>query len=149
MTMGEYFSLTLVDAYGRQTSKRIEVEPQALLGDYATLAAAIASDIQAVTDLGLVTMTVTLPMSQAFAVTAGGNVDVGATFSGYVYGGDGKKASWKLPGIKAAKVDPDGSIDITEADVEDVLERFLQASGDLLLSDGEQISSWISGALDK
>jgi len=147
--MGEYFSFTLVDAYGRTTSKRVEVEPQALLGDYQTLCSAVVADIQAVTDLGLVRAEVTIPMTDTFAVTAGANVDTGATFSGWVYGTPGKKASWKLPGIKPAKVEADGTVDITEADIEDVLERFLQASGDLLLSDGEQISSWISGALDK
>lgn len=147
--MTEYFSFTLVDAYGRTTSKRIEVESQALLGDYQTLCTALVADLQAVTDLGLVRAEVTIPMTDSFAVTAGANVDVGATFSGWLYGALGKKASWKLPGIKAAKVNADGTIDIAEADIEDVLERFLQASGDLRLSDGEQIESWIAGALDK
>lgn len=147
--MGEYFSFTFIDSQGRTTSKRIEVEPQTLLGDYATLAAAIADDLEAVTDLGLVSCSVTIPIAESFAVTAASNIDVGATFSGYIAGGLGKKASWKLPGIKMALTDGVGGVPITQADVEDVLERFLTGAGDLMLSDGEQISEWLSGSLDK
>jgi hypothetical protein len=144
-----YFSLSFVDAYGRQASKRIEVEELTLLADYQAAATAIAGDLAAITDLGLLRMDLVISMGEDFAVTAGANRDTGATFSGYLYGGEGKKASWKLPGIKPAKVDADGSIDITDTEVKAMLDRFLQASGNLMLSDGEQIDSWISGTLDR
>jgi len=142
-----YYTCVLGDAYGRRTVKRLEVEEQALLVDYLAVALAVATDLEAVTDLQLIRMDLTLSMEQSFDVTAGANVDVGGTFSGYIDGGDGKKASHKVPSIKAALVDPDGSIPI-EGAVSDYLDNFLTA-GDLMLSDGETISAWISGTLDR
>lgn len=144
-----YLSCTFVDSFGRITRKRIEIEEQVLLADYQTVAGAVANELDPITDLGLLRMDLILSMGESFAVTAGANVDVGATFSGYIDGGAGKKASHKVPGFKTSLVDTDGSIDLTQADVDAYLDLFLAAGGYCELSDGEQISSWISGSLDK
>lgn len=147
--MPEYLSFVMIDAYGRHTNRKYEVETQALKADYGTLATAFAAEIEAISDLGVESVTLLRPLGVSHAVTAGANVDVGATFNGLLSGGEGKHASIKMPGFKAAKVDPDGSIDIEDADVEAFLDRFLTAAGDFLLSDGEQMASWTRGVLDR
>ena len=144
-----FFSVHLVDAYGRQMRKLIEVATQILLADYETIAGNYATALAAVTDLGLTKIDLLLSMDESFAVTAGANRDVGATFSGYTEPMTGKKASLKLPTIKAALVDPDGSVPIAGA-VDTYLDLWLQSeTPPLRLSDGETINAWIAGTLDK
>lgn len=147
--MAEYLSCVFIDSYGRHTNRRYEVETQVLKADYDTLATAFAAEIEEISDLGLVSITLLRPLGVSHAVTAGANVDVGATFNGLVYDGEGKQASIKVPGFKASLVDPDGSIPIDQVDVDAFLDRFLQAGGDFLLSDGEQMASWTKGSLDR
>jgi citrate lyase alpha subunit len=128
----------------------IEVETQALLADYITVAAAAVAALQDVTDLGLARIDLIVEdITTGFAVTAGSNVDVGATFSGILYNKGGAKASLKVPGIKADLVSIDGTVDIQETDVAAYLALYEQDGGTLLLSDGEQIDTWLSGVLDR
>lgn len=143
------YSLTLIDAYGRTTSKLLEVEEQALLADYVTLAGALMTELAAITDLGLVRMDLIIPIDESFAVTAGANKDTGGTFSGYLDAVPFKKASLKVPGIKPSKVAGDGTIPLDDVDVAAWLARYEAGAGDLMLSDGEQIDTWLSGTLDK
>lgn len=141
-------SVTLVDDYGRTTHRVYEMEPQALLADYITAAEAFLTALEAVTDLGCVRADFLIPLASApFAVTAGANVDVGATASGWIVDGNGKKASMKLPGIKASLVSDDGSVAITGATATFLAE--FEDAADFDLSDGEQIESWIRAALDR
>jgi hypothetical protein len=144
-----FFSLSLVDAFGRRTTKRIEVETQILLADYQAIATDVAGKLDAITDLQLVRMDLVLSMGETFDVVAGANVDVGGTFTGRIDGGEGKQASHKVPGFKLGKVDPDGTIDLTDADVDAYLDLYLAAGGTLLLSDGEQMEAWVKGHLDR
>lgn len=142
-------SVTMIDDYGRTTKRVYEIETQVDLATYTAAVAALLVDIQAVSDLGVVRADLILDgITAGYAVTAGANVDVGATFSGLIDGGNGKKASLKLPGIKAAVVNADGTVDLTDADVIAYLANWLTA-GDYMLSDGETISSWLRGTLDK
>lgn len=145
------YSFTLVDDYGRITHRTFEADQVALLADQITALENVINQLAAVTDLGLVRADlVYVGAGTGFAVTAGANVDVGATFSGYIEAGNGKKASTKVPGIKAALVDPDGSIPLDDADMEDWLELFVHDTpNSLFLSDGEDIDYWIRGTLDK
>lgn len=147
-----FFSVTLADDYGRTTRKLIELSGETLLADYVTLAGTFSTKLEAVTDLAVIRMDLVIDdIDAGFAVTAGANVDVGGTFTGYVYeGGNGKKASLKLPGIKASMVNGDGTIDMTDAAIIAFLAHWLQATpSSCLISDGEEISSWIRGKLDK
>lgn len=141
-------SVTMVDDYGRQTVRKYEMETQVDLLTYGSVADAFIASLQNVTDLGVVRCDLILrAISAGFAVTADANVDTGATFSGYIDGGDGKKASTRIPGIKLALVDDDGSVPITGV-VATHLAHF-ETAGDYELSDGETIDSWIRGTLDK
>jgi hypothetical protein len=141
-------SLTLGDDYGRTTTRKYEIDEQVDLTAYAAVITSFLAALQAATDLSCVRADLVLPgFGTGWAVTAGANVDVGATFSGYIEGGDGKKASIKLPGIKASLVDPDGSVPLTGATATWLTE--FEDGEDFMLSDGEQIDSWIRGTLDR
>ncbi len=145
--MGTKLSVTYDDAYGRTTTRVYGMETETLLADYQTNAAELITAVTAVTDLGCVKATILIPVTNpTFAETAGANVDVGATASGWVNAGM-KKASMKIPGIKATLVDTDGSVPITG-----VIATFLALFEDadvFNLSDGEQIESWIRAGLDR
>ena len=141
-------SCTFVDDYGRTTHRVYGMEEQALLADYAISVAAFSAAIEAVTDLGLTRADLVIPVASAvFAVTADANVDVGATASGYIEGGLGKKASMKIPGIKDTLVSADGSVAISG--VTAAFLALFEDAADFNLSDGEQISTWIRAALDR
>lgn len=141
-------SLTLVDAYGRQTTKLLEMRNELLHADQVIDAQLIINELQAVTDLGVIRADIIYRgVDAGFAVTPGANVDTGATFTGTIADGNGKKASFKIPGIKPALVNPDGSVPITGA-VETFLDTFYEGMV-LYLSDGEQIETWLTGVLDK
>lgn len=148
--MADYLSLTFQDSYGRRTRKLIEMEHQALHADQVAVAVAFSTALEAVTDLALVRADIIYQAVDAgFDAVAGSNIDVGATFSGVLYDSDGEKASFKLPGIKASLVDPDGSVPLTGV-VGTALAFFVETTPyDLMLSDGETIDSWLSGTLDK
>jgi len=141
-------SVRLSDAYGRTTNKRFEIEEQALLADYVTAIGTFISDLEAVTDLGVEKVDLIIPQDgYASTPTALSNVDVGATFSGLLAAGNGKKASMKVPGIQAALVDADGSVPLAGATAT-FLANF-ETAGAFMLSDGETIDSWLRGILDK
>jgi len=148
--MSDFLSLTFEDSYGRRTRKLVEMEHQALHADQVAVAVAFSTAIEAVTDLGLVRADIIYQaVDEGFDPTAGSNIDVGATFSGVLYDANGEKASFKIPGIKAALVDPDGSVPLTGA-VGTALAFFVNATPyDLFLSDGETIDHWLAGSLDK
>jgi len=143
-----FLSVTLQDDYGRLTRRRYEMDEQSTLADYITAATSFIGALEDVTDLGAIRVDLVLEaIVSGFAETAGANVDVGATFTGNVYGGNGKRASMKLPGIKMSKVDPDGSVPLT-GDIGTWLAEF-ENGEDFMLSDGEQIDAWVRGVLDK
>jgi hypothetical protein len=150
--MATYLHLTLIDGFERTTKKRVELTNQLLLADYVLNAEEFMTKLLAVTDLNIAAAhiqtddTLTIPTQDP----AGSNVDVGATFSGWIGDEVGKKASFKVPGFPLAKVGPQGVIDLTDVDVA----AFLDLMGDppdnkVRISDGEWIETWIQGTLDK
>ena len=150
--MPGYLSLTLVDGYGRETTKRLEFVDQVLLADYVLVSNDFMTELNACTDLQIIraSMNITDGLSIPAKDPAGSNVDVGATFVGYIQDGEGKKATWKLPGVDMGKVGPGGVIDVTDADIAALLNNWLYTHPNtFLLSDGESISEWITGTLDK
>lgn len=148
--MAEFdLSLQLVDDYGRITRRVIEMKPQTLLADMIVNAQALVNALEDVTDLAVVRADLVIHGEvSGFAVTSGANVDVGATFSGYIEGGEGKKASLKVPGFKASLVDTDGSVPLTGVTAT-YLAMWVDPGNSALLSDGEAIDAWIKGTLDK
>lgn len=145
--MGTKLHITFDDAYGRTTSRTYGMEEETTLAQMQTDAAELLAAIEAASDLGVVKATISFEVtSPEYAETAGANVDVGATFSGWVTAGQ-KKASMKIPSIKPALVAADGSVAIVG-----VVATFLALfeSADVYnLSDGEQIDTWIAGSLDR
>lgn len=140
-------SVTMDDAYGRTTTRVYGMEDEALLANLQTSAAAFLAALEAVTDLGCVKANFIIPVtSPEWAETAGANVDVGATFSGWITAGM-KKGSLKIPGIKPALVAADGSV--ADAGATATFLNEFESAADFNLSDGEQIDTWIRGALDR
>lgn len=145
--MATKLSVTMDDAYGRTTTRVYGMEDEVLLADYQTNAAAFLTALEAVTDLGCTKATIMIPVTAPeFAETAGANVDVGGTASGWITDGQ-KKASMKIPAIKPALVAADGSIAI--ATVVATFLALFEDEAEFNLSDGEQIESWIRAALDR
>jgi len=143
-----YLSVQLADAFGRVTRRSYEIDTQVDLAAYQAVVTSFIGALEDVTDLGLVRADIVIPATAGgFDVTEGANVDVGATFSGLIVDGNGKRASHKVPGIKLALVDPDGSVPI-DGVVATYLGEF-EDGEDFKLSDGEQIESWTRGTLDK
>ena len=143
-------SLTLVDDQKRPKTLRVEMETQASIVDYQAVADAFIATLQDVTDLGVHRADLVLrSISSGFAAQEGSNIDVGATFVGYLAGDlAGRKATHKLPGVKDAFRDGTGGIVIADEDMVAYLANFLTA-GNFRLSDGQTISEWIKGKLDK
>jgi len=150
--MATFLSITLQDGYGRITTKRLEMTDQVLLVDYVGNANLLLTELDTITDLQI--LKASLQIDDGIVVPAkdpaGSNVDVGATFVGFVGDADGKKATLKVPGIKMSYVGTLGVIDPTQADVADFLDLFGDPPNNKFkLSDGEYIDEWITGTLDK
>jgi hypothetical protein len=146
-----FLSLGLQDSFGRRKKMLVETEDLAVvLTDQVTAINEILTILNAVTDLAVVRADwLVQGIGTPFAGAATSNVDVGATFVGELTDKNGERASHKLPGIILSLVDADGSIDLAGAAISEYLDLFKTTGGICKLSDGEQIASWISGALDK
>lgn len=150
--MATFLHVTLQDGYGRTTTKRVEMTDQILLADYVANANLFLTNLNAITDLQI--LKATLQIDDGLSVPAkdpaGSNVDVGATFVGFVGDAEGKKATLKVPGIDLAYVGTLGVIDPTQADVFAFLDLFGDPPDNKFrVSDGEWIEEWITGTLDK
>ena len=145
--MGTKLHVTLDDDHGRTTHRTYGMEEETTLAQMQTDAAELLTALEAVSDLGCVKASISFDVtSPEYAQVADANVDTGATFSGWIDAGM-KKGSMKIPGIKYALVGADGSVAIAGA-VATFLALFEDADV-FNLSDGEQIESWIKGALDR
>ena len=144
-----YLSVQLIDSRGRVTRRNYQIDEQVDLAAYLAVTASFAGYLQAVTDLGLTRADLVLPASTItpWAAEAQSNVDVGATFVGMIHDKDFKRASHKLPGVKMSLVAGDGTVQITGA-ISTYLNEFSYGE-DFLISDGEQIGTWLRGKLDK
>ena len=145
--MGTMLHLTLDDAYGRTTHRNYGMEEVTTLAQMQTDAAELLTALEAVSDLGCVKASISFDVtSPEYAETAGANIDQGATFSGWIDAGM-RKGTMKIPSIKPASVETDGSVLIAG-----VVATFLALFEDadvFNLAHGNQIESWIRGSLDK
>jgi hypothetical protein len=148
--LAPYLTFQLKDSRKRIKRRTIQLDTQATLVDYQAVTTAMVSALNAVTDLELVKVELTLPQTGSFAGEADSNVDVGATFTGVLYQKQGQKASLKIPGFPMSLVNADGSITVAAVDVAPFLAFFLHATPyDAYVSDGETIEAWETGRLDK
>lgn len=138
--------VTLQDDFNRTVTKRYETETE-VLATAQTDVAGLITDLEAVTDLGVVKVTYTLgDTTEASSPAANANVDTGATFRCRL--ASGKIAALKIPGFPLSKVDSGGNIDVTDTDVVNYFANF-EAAGAFTVSDGEAITEVLTGMLDK
>jgi len=139
-------NVILVDDLGRQTRKTLQ-NTVATLADALTAVGAWASAYVAIADLGIVQANlIQIDYSEASAAVAGSNIDTGAAFK--VALTNGGFASHHIPGLKQSLAIPGGGIDVTDADILTYFGLF-EAGGSWRLSDGESITSVVSGQMDK
>lgn len=137
-------TISMVDAYGRAVSKRVDVsaDTHALA---VTAAGAFVTDLQALTEAEVLYYSVAERVTFNGSLTAGANRDEGVTFS--VRTTDNEKSTIKVPAPKNAIFNTDGSVDTANALVTDFIANYLSAA--ILVDDGEIVTSLIGGRLDE
>lgn len=138
------FSVTLRDAYQRESTKRYEVSA----ADFAAAQAAIAAylaDLENITEAEIVKSVASQQTPYVDTVDAGANIDEGVTF--VFEKADGFKATTKVPAPINAILLPDGSVDTSLLLVTDWADNFL--NGPIYVSDGEVAIALLSGTLDR
>jgi len=140
-----WVTFTFEDAYGRTKSKRVEL--------VTTVAATAELDADAmfavydaVTEGGISKYVVSGAKFPVSAPAAGSNVDSGVTVSCSLAAGGKAALKWPMP--DPTLINPDGSLDLTAEAVTN-LEDGYKAGGEALISDGEIVTAFISGKLDK
>jgi hypothetical protein len=135
-----------VDKYG--TEKQVQIE---VTGADESVLMVLAANIRAAWDsasnLGAKRSYLLIPFGAANAASDPSNVDVGCTIRG-VSAVDGKTVILRVADPLAACINADRTIDLNNATLKDYLDFFI-TSGGALLSDGESVSSWTWGVLDK
>jgi hypothetical protein len=143
-----FVTMRVLDAYGRTKSKRVGlVSTDATQGetDKATIIGAYA----AVMDGHIMSSTYSGQDDHAGSPVAGSNVDTGVTVSCQLAGRP-ERAPLKWPTPKAAIINPDGTLDLTNVAVQAVEALYVTATPAIAtLSDGETIDGFVSGMLDK
>jgi hypothetical protein len=145
--MAGYLQVTLIDYGGRETRRVYEVKGADAAATY-TNAVALLADLQAVTNLGTVRpmVNIFIPAAQV-AAAEGSNTDVGGKVKG-ISSVDGKTVNLGIPDPIAAIIRPDYTFDLEDEDLAAFLDNFEDA-GIATLSDGETVTSWRFGVLDK
>jgi len=138
-------TIALEDSLNSQVSKRVELETS-VLADAQTAMASLITDLEAITDLGVVSVTYTFKdLSEASAAAEASSIDAGATFRLRL--DNGKVAAYKVPGFPISKVSGGRSIATDDSDVVAYFANFAGA-GDFTLSEGDVVTAILSGKLD-
>lgn len=138
-------TFTIVDAYARSGAKRFEGKATTI-AQAQTDATALMADWAAVTLAGASKRTFNQSEALSEAVETGANLDAGGTV--HVRLNNSKLYAFKIPAIDPALVNPDGSIDITNAAISDLLAHF-ESTGEYTLSEGNHIVAVLYGELDR
>jgi hypothetical protein len=138
-------TITLEDSLHSLVSKRVEMETS-VLADAQTAIAGLVTDLEAVTDLGVVSVTYTYKdLGEASAAAEGSSIDAGATFRLRL--DNGKVASYKIPGFPISKASGGRVIATDDSDVVAYFDNFKDA-GDFKISEGNVMTAILSGTLD-
>jgi hypothetical protein len=151
MAAGYYFTVTLIDADMRTTTRRFQLVEGTTPGDAITDIGTFIAALKAVTNCGVIKSTLLIPVDPTpTAGAAGSNVDAGATVTGWITQYL-KKGTVKWPDPDAGARAGDGSIVLAETDVAAFLELFEATGGIMQVSDAETImeDGWIKGKLDR
>lgn len=147
--MGTKISVKFIDAYGRTSTKRLELTTE-VVATAITDAVLVAEALETCTDCGLLACTVLFDAAVTpTAATAGGNLDAGASIQGLLTGTPAKYATLKIPAPLAAYVNGDGTIDLENVTLAAFLDYYTEATIKLDISDGETVDSWVRGTLDR
>lgn len=141
-------TIRIVDAYGR--SKRKLVELKSLDPAQAELDADnVYSAYSNVINGHPISMVVSGEKTYAGAAGAGSNVDTGVTMACQLFGRP-ERASLKWPTPDPAILNADGTVNLANAQVIAVQDLYVDGIGQVAyLSDGESITGFVSGSLDK
>lgn len=140
------FELTVgyIDFYKRRGTKRFQLEaidfPTAL-----TNAGVFVTALEGAMGANIESYKVAQETANSDSATAASNKDAGITISCDL--GGGKRAALKIPTPEDAYLNPDGTVDLTNALITAVEADYL--SGKVLISDGETVLDFLSGKLDK
>lgn len=138
-------TFTIRDAYNRRGSKRFE-GVATTLATAQTHATGLLADWQAVSDVGFDMQTFNSSEVLAENPVAGANLDAGATIHCRL--DNGKLYAFKVPGIKASMLNPDGSVKIDDVAVVALLANY-GASGNYRVSEGNYVATVLYGELDR
>jgi len=138
-------TITLIDSFNTTVTKSFECEATTL-SQAATDIGTLVGTLEAVTDLGVVSVTYTeKDIAEASSPAEDANVDTGATFRMRL--NNGKIAVHKVPGFPLSKVASDRNIDIEDSDVAAYFANFLDA-GAFTINEGNLMTALLSGKLD-
>lgn len=143
--MGVNARVTMVDDYGRSLTKGFETDATTLANAKTYVEAGLTA-LHAISDAGWAKQDYLDAQVTTQAATAGANRDVGATLR--VALNNGKNYAMKIPMPAAGIVNPDGSIDIADADLLAYVALF-ETAGHLRVSEGNYVTAILSGSLDK
>jgi hypothetical protein len=138
--------LWFLDYYGRETTRSYQVEATDFAAAETQLAAFVPL-VQAVTMLSVYKARLSSDQLFAGVVSANANRDEGQTITAEIGGIVGKKGSIQLPGPILTIRNSDGTINIDDAAML-ALEAGFPAQG-VLVSDGEEVDSFVKSTLDK
>lgn len=139
-------TVTMKDSLNRKTSKRYECEATTL-AQAQTDVGALITDLEAVSDLGVVEVTYTLKdEAEASAPADPSSIDAGATFR--VRLSDGYEAAMKIPGFPQSKAIAGGAIPVDDTDVVAYFANFAPG-GAFTANRGQTVSEVLSGMFDK
>lgn len=137
-------TVTLKDAYQRESTKRYQITA-ADVAAAATALAAYVVDLANITEAEIIKTTLTTQTVVTDSVDAGANIDEGVTFS--FLKADGEKASVKVPAPLNAILTGTGEVDISLLLVTSWADHFI--GGPLYVSDRELATQLLSGKLDR
>lgn len=138
-------TFTLRDAYTRTTTKKM-TNTQALLADAVTDTATMLGYLEALSGCAVVKTAIAQVTTYSTSPETGANIDAGGTLHARL--NNGKLAPVKIPAIDPDMVNSDGSIKLGETAVTN-LETALGSGGDWTISEGNTVSDFESGELDR
>lgn len=138
---------SLVDAYARVTTRSFIFS----VADWAaavTLLADFLADYQAATECHIFETRLIDETAVAGSPVGGANVDAGMSITAQLETAN-KKGNIQIPSPVAAVIDSDGSIDLADAIMTALLVNYTQATNKVTASDGEEVTAFLKGTLDK
>ena len=138
---------SLVDDFARVTVRSFQFST-ADLAAAVTLMAQFYPLYQAATGLHLFETRLTDEGAIGGSPVSGSNVDTGMTISAQL-STPNKKAAIQVPAPVAAIINSDGTIDLADAIMTALLVAYTQATNKVTASDGEEVTGFIKGSLDR